>query len=90
MNAQAQYMRRELPELRANNRGLLRRLRLTPPLMPLATFFYCLFAKGLILNGKAGIFYALQRTIAEAVLSLMVIEEWLHDRAKNSLHPPDN
>jgi len=24
-----------------------------PPLMPLAVFFYCLFIKGLLLNGKA-------------------------------------
>jgi glycosyltransferase involved in cell wall biosynthesis len=82
VNAQAQYMRRELPQLRAKNSGVLRWLRLTPPLMPLMTFFYCLFAKGLILNGKPGIFYALQRTVAEAILSLMVIEQSLHDSKK--------
>ena len=52
-------------------------LRLRPPLMPLVTFLYCLFVKGLILNGRAGIFYALQRLIAEAALSLMVLEERL-------------
>jgi hypothetical protein len=45
--------------------------------MPLGVFLYCLFVKGLILNGRAGIFYALQRLIAEATLSLMVLEDRL-------------
>jgi hypothetical protein len=48
--------------------------------MPTMMFLYCLFVKGLILNGRAGMFYALQRLIAEATLSLMVLEEKL--RAK--------
>ena len=52
--------------------------------MPLFTFLYCLFVKGLILNGRAGIFYALQRLVAEAVLSLMVLEERL--RATSAQH----
>jgi hypothetical protein len=45
--------------------------------MPIAVFFYCLVVKGLILNGRAGIFYALQRMIAEALLSLLVLESQL-------------
>ena len=49
--------------------------------MPIAIFLFCLFGKGLILNGRAGIFYALQRMVAEAVLSLMVLEERLRDDA---------
>ena len=49
--------------------------------MPIAIFLYCLFGKGLILNGKAGVFYALQRLVAEATLSLMVLEEALRDQA---------
>ena len=53
--------------------------------MPLLTFLYCLFVKGLILNGRAGIFYALQRLIAEAALSLMVLEERF--RAKSGQQP---
>jgi hypothetical protein len=47
-----------------------------PPLMPIGVFLYCLFVKGLVLNGRAGIFYALQRMYAEAVLSLMVLWCW--------------
>jgi len=77
-------MRRELAYLRAGGSGLRAWLRLRPPLMPLVMFLYCLFVKGLILNGRTGIFYALQRLIAEASLALMVIEERL--RAKEGLN----
>ena len=77
LNAQGRYMRRELATLPASNRGLVRRLRQMPPLMQLAAFFYCLFGKGLILDGRAGLFYALQRLVAESILSLMVLDESL-------------
>ena len=78
---QARYMKREIQCLREKQLGLLGRLRLAPPLMPFAVFFYCLFAKGLILNGRAGLFYALQRLVAEATLSLMVLEDKLREAA---------
>jgi glycosyltransferase involved in cell wall biosynthesis len=77
--SQARYMQRELDYLHIDKGGLVRWLRLRPPLMPMAAFFYCLFGKGLLLNGRAGIFYALQRMIAEAALSLMVLEEKLRN-----------
>jgi glycosyltransferase involved in cell wall biosynthesis len=76
LSGQTRYMQRELQWLH-RSAGFKRRLRLLPPLMPLAVFLYCLFGKGLIFNGRAGMFYALQRLVAEAVLSLMVIEERL-------------
>ena len=75
--SQGRYMRRECAHLQAGGPRLRSWLRHKPPLMPLFTFLYCLFVKGLILNGRAGIFYALQRLVAEAVLSLMVLEERL-------------
>jgi glycosyltransferase involved in cell wall biosynthesis len=78
---EAQGLQRERDWIRGHNGGLARWLRVRPPLMPIAVFLYCLFGKGLILNGRAGIFYALQRMIAEAVLSLMVLEERLRDDA---------
>ena len=58
------------------------RLRLIPPLMPIVIFLYCLFGKGLIFDGRAGLFYALQRSIAEAVLSLLVLEKSLRARVE--------
>jgi glycosyltransferase involved in cell wall biosynthesis len=77
LTSQVRYMRLELKPLRLHKAGLVRWLRLRPPLMPIAVFLHCLFGKRLILSGRAGIFYALQRTVAEAVLSLMVLEEKL-------------
>jgi glycosyltransferase involved in cell wall biosynthesis len=82
LGGQARYMRLELETLRLYKRGIVRWLRLLPPLMPIAVFLYCLLGQGLILNGRAGVFYALQRMVAEAVLSLMVLEQKL--RAKVS------
>jgi hypothetical protein len=80
-------MQRELDWMRVHKGGLVRWLRLRPPLMPIAVFLYCLFGKGLILNGRAGVFYALQRMVAEAVLSLMVLEEKLRDHAARAARP---
>jgi hypothetical protein len=48
----------------------------------MVTFFYSLFGKGLILSGRPGIFYALQRLIAEATLSLMILEEGFRERSR--------
>jgi hypothetical protein len=88
MSAQGRYMRRELARI-ANNRIRIRdRLRLMPPLMPFLVFFYCLFGKGLVLDGRAGLFYALQRMIAEAALSLMALESRL--RGKADAGTPEN
>lgn len=78
---QIRYMQRELERLRVDRAGLVCWLRLRPPLMPIVAFIYCLFGKGLIVNGRAGLLYALQRMVAEAILSLMVLESKLRDRA---------
>src|SRR5262249_32650207 len=43
LTAQARYMQRELEWLHAGRGGLVRWLRLSPPLMPIVTFMYCLF-----------------------------------------------
>jgi glycosyltransferase involved in cell wall biosynthesis len=75
--AQARYMTRERQKLDSRRAGLRDWLRMHPPLMPVAVFFYCLFVKGLLFNGKAGLLYTLQRTIAEGILSLYVLENQL-------------
>ena len=84
LTSQARYMQRELDWMRVSKGGLTRWLRLRPPLMSIAVFLYCVFGKGLLLNGRAGMFYALQRMVAEGVLSLMVLEEQLRDDAISS------
>jgi hypothetical protein len=48
--------------------------------MPIMLFLYCLFGKGMILSGRAGMFYALQRPVAESILALLVLEEKLRQR----------
>ncbi|WP_417735094.1 glycosyltransferase family 2 protein [Rosistilla oblonga] len=50
------------------------RIREKIVLAPLLTLFYCLFAKRLILDGWAGIFYTFQRVFAELILSLVLLE----------------
>ena len=80
-------MQHELEWIRVHRGGLAHRLRLIPPIMPIAVLLYCLFGKGLLFNGRAGIFYALQRMVAEAILCLMVLEEELRgdaDAARSS------
>ena len=85
MVSQSCYMRRELEYVKEEHSGLLAWLQASSPTYAdFATFLYCLFAKGLILNGRAGVFYALQRSTAEAALSLMVIEESF--REENGRH----
>ncbi|HET7434377.1 MAG TPA: glycosyltransferase family 2 protein [Thermoanaerobaculia bacterium] len=69
---QRKYMRDEAAKLRtANPRTLngparLRRLRVVAPLVIVP---YLLFARGLILDGRAGLHYAFERFLAEAILS---------------------
>jgi hypothetical protein len=47
---------------------------------PFLTVLYCLFYKGLILDGWAGIFYTFQRIFAELTLSLTLLDRKLRNR----------
>ncbi len=78
--AQSRYMRLEAEKLVSapmSSLGWMDRLRhlivVAPPMM----FVYCYFARGGIIDGWAGLFYALQRASAEAILSLYLIERKL-------------
>ena len=84
--AQARYMTRELPHLKLETSGFKRAVRIRPPLMPLVSFLYCLFFKGLILDGRPGLFYSLQRLLAETALALMVLEDQLKPQSDST--PP--
>lgn len=65
--------------LKADSAGLkpVDRIRQKILLAPALVFFYTLIGKGLILDGWLGWFYVLQRTFAEILLSLRLIEEKL-------------
>jgi glycosyltransferase involved in cell wall biosynthesis len=78
--AQARYMRLEARKLRATSAAQLDwadRLRKLIFVAPAVMFLYCLIVRGGILDGKAGLFYALQRTVAEAILSLYLLKAHL-------------
>jgi glycosyltransferase involved in cell wall biosynthesis len=81
ITAQVRYVTREFSDLeRARTPSSKGWLRLRPPLMPLLTFIYCLFFKGFILDGRAGLFYSLQRLLNETALALIVLEDRLQSR----------
>ncbi len=78
--AQDRYAALEVEKLLAKPIAELRfqdRLRRRIVIAPGLVFFYTLFFKGLILDGWPGWFYVLQRTYAELLLSLRLLEEKL-------------
>jgi glycosyltransferase involved in cell wall biosynthesis len=80
---QSNYAELEAEKLLAVDVGLLSwkdRLRKRIVWAPLLTFFYCMIGKGLVLDGWPGIYYSLQRTYAELLLSLKLLDARLRGR----------
>lgn len=76
--SQASYAEAEAEKLlsaKTSQLNLPDRLRRTAMLGPAAVFFYCLFFKGLVLDGWPGWYYTLQRVVAETILALRLIEK---------------
>jgi glycosyltransferase involved in cell wall biosynthesis len=74
--AQQRYMRleaRNLLSTPASELGFADRLRRLILPAPPAVLFYCLFVRGGILDGRAGLVYALQRAGAELMLSFYLL-----------------
>ena len=81
--SQVRYMRLEADKLAtapdselASSDHVRKMIVLAPPLM----FLRCLFIGGGIFDGWPGLFYALQRTTAELILSLSIVERRLRGR----------
>lgn len=77
LQAQDRYMRLEAEKISKESWYRLswrNRLRRAPPLAPIAVFLYCFFVKGGARDGRAGLYYALQRMLAEALLGLHLLE----------------
>ena len=76
-SSQVSYMRLEatklidtpMPELSIPDR--IRRLIVVAPAL---VFFYCLLVKGNLLDGRRGFLYAMQRFVAEVILSAYIVE----------------
>lgn len=78
--SQSRYMKLEVDKLTQADPGSLAaidRLRNLVVIMPPLMFLYCYLLRGGILDGKAGLYYALQRSAAELVLSLYLLERRL-------------
>ena len=77
--SQARYMALEAEKLSSPGAqvGLVDQVRRWLVIAPPAMFCYCYFVRGGILDGKAGLFYALQRAVSEAILSLFLVRRML-------------
>jgi glycosyltransferase involved in cell wall biosynthesis len=78
--SQARYMKLEARKLAAAPSGSLDlpdRLRKAIVIAPGAVLVYLLLVRGLALDGRAGLYYALQRATAEALLALHLLEQRL-------------
>ena len=74
---QASYAEQEAAKLAASPMRELDwpdRLRATMVLGPPAVALYCLLGRGLVLDGRAGLYYTAQRAVAEGILSLKLME----------------
>lgn len=78
MRSQDRYMLLEVEKLRQSPRERLAPvdvMRRSKILAPFAVMFYCLIIQRGILDGWAGWHYALQRTLAEILLAIRLIED---------------
>jgi glycosyltransferase involved in cell wall biosynthesis len=74
---QNKYMKLEADKLIKSSFGRLGwadRLRKLRVVFPFIMFFYCLFVKGTVFDGSAGLYYSFQRMLAETLLSLRLIQ----------------
>lgn len=85
--SQDRYMRLEAEKLLNtawSNLGWSGRIRKLRVVAPFAILFYCLFLQGLVLDGRAGLFYAFQRAFAELLLSLHLLQHDLSSGSKEA------
>jgi glycosyltransferase involved in cell wall biosynthesis len=78
--SQSNYMQSEVAKLRSTpyrDLSMADRVRRTIVLGPLVVFFYTYFYKRNVLDGRAGLHYSIQRTIAELILSAYLLEDRL-------------
>jgi glycosyltransferase involved in cell wall biosynthesis len=78
LRSQDRYMLLEVEKLRGPARerlGAVDLMRRSKVLAPLVVMFYCLIIQRGIFDGWAGWYYALQRTLAEILLAIRLIED---------------
>jgi glycosyltransferase involved in cell wall biosynthesis len=78
LEAQGRYTKLEAAKLRAANNATLSwsdRIRTWRVVAPAAMLLYCLIFRGGVFDGWAGFYYAFQRTLAELMLSLHLLDD---------------
>ena len=93
LQSQARYMRieaRKLVESDFAGLGWADRLRKMRCVAPFVMLFYCLIVKRAVLDGRAGLFYAFQRIVAELILSLYLVEDDLRWTLHRKNEEPTN
>jgi len=84
LEAQARYTRLEADKLLSSaveSLGWSDRVRRWRVVAPAAMLFYCLIIRAGLLDGWAGCYYAFQRSLAELMLSLHMLDRDLRDSA---------
>ena len=74
LQSQLRYAELEADNAAADNASLKSWLRRRSPFAPVAVAVYCLLVRGGLWEGPAGWAYALQRTLAEALLAIVLLE----------------
>jgi glycosyltransferase involved in cell wall biosynthesis len=78
--SQIRYVEREadyIASLPPERRSRLQKLRMMAWPTPLVMVFYTLFWRGYILDGRAGLYYSLQRVLAELMLAVEIADRRL-------------
>lgn len=81
LNSQDIYMRQEVDKHKAaggRDLGLPDRIRSTKLLAPFIVFLHCMTFKRGLLDGKKGLYYALQRMLAETLLAIYLLDKDLN------------
>jgi glycosyltransferase involved in cell wall biosynthesis len=88
LEAQQRYALLEAAKLSAGDARLSRvdLIRRAGFVAPFLAFLSCLFVRGVILDGRRGVYYALQRLYAETLLALRLYERELESRAGQPTH----
>jgi hypothetical protein len=87
VRSQCRYMKLEAEKVHETDWRTLKwadRIRKMILPAPLLMFGYCLFVRGAILDGRAGLYYASQRLLSELLLSLYLIERSLLGRSRRA------
>jgi len=77
LRSQSAYAQLEAEKLDRGNPGLKGFLRARTPFSPILMGLYCLILRGAVFEGPPGWFYALQRTLAEAMIAAALLDRRL-------------